>query len=207
MDGWAKLAAEAGDVFYWVASRVALWGGIFELNYEFSALETLDGQNDHPEQHYYPFEPREYAIDPHKAAFVREVAQARAGWGSAYLAYGTMLRPPEFDAAPLKLDYHLYNCGRDLTQYSEKGHITVPGMVCAAWRSPDGQVAIFFANPSADTQTIQPRIDAAQYWLGPNTTIVSLDSAGSRPLGTLNEPVTLEIPGRRIVALALTEQA
>ena len=46
MDGWAKLAAEAGDIFYWVASRVALWGGLFELNYEFSGLEMLDDNDD-----------------------------------------------------------------------------------------------------------------------------------------------------------------
>src|SRR5262249_37300462 len=61
MDGWSKLSIEVGDLFYWVASRVALWGGLFEINGEFSPLESLNGQEDRADEHYYQFENRSYA--------------------------------------------------------------------------------------------------------------------------------------------------
>jgi hypothetical protein len=205
MDGWAKLAAEAGEVFYWVASRVTLWGGLFELNYEFSPLEMLDEQGDAPEQHYYPFEPRDYTINPEKAAFVGEVARARSGWANEYLAYGEMLRPPEFTAQPVKLSYHLYNCGKDLPHYGEKGEINVSSVVCAAWRSPSGRVAIFFSNLLKEPQTIHPCIDLVRYGLdrAAAVQVYRLDAVGAQPLGPLADLDALDLPPRRIIALEL----
>jgi hypothetical protein len=207
MDGWAKLAAEAGDVFYWVASRVVLWGGLFELNYEFSALETLDGQKDDPSQHYYHFEPRDYAIDPGKADFVGEVAQARAGWANDYLAYGVMLRPPEVQASPVTLNYHLYNCGKDFSSYDDKGSITVSSVVCAAWRYRRERAAVFFVNLLETAQTVQVELDPSRYALSQPERLgmFLLDRQGSVSLGALDGPrtITLDLPPRRILALEL----
>ncbi len=52
LDGWGKPSRESGPLFYWVAARVALWGGLFELNYEFSPLEALGGVAEDPADHY-----------------------------------------------------------------------------------------------------------------------------------------------------------
>ncbi len=204
MDGWAKLAAEAGDVFYWVAARVTLWGGLFELNYEFSGLETLNHQKDDPAEHYYPFESLNYVIDPDKAAFVGTVARARSGWAKTYLAYGSMLRPPEFSVPKIDLDYHLYNCGRELPQYHEKGTINVPGVISAAWQSGDHS-AVFFANVSLAPVEVEAYFSAELLGFdsGKQLSLSRIDETGSHWLGTLagSGMVKLTIPPRHILAV------
>lgn len=207
MDGWAKLSPEVGDIFFWVASRVALWGGLFELNYEFSALEALDGQVDSPDEHYYRFEPRAYTIDPEKAAFVGEIARARTGWANPYLAYGTMLRPPELDVPHITLDYFMYNCGRDLPHYEERGTITVPSVVCSAWSYRGERTVILFSNLQTEPQTVRLTVDGLRYGL-PDAQRIELRTAaneGFLDLGPLDAPraVTLTLPPRRIIGLEL----
>jgi Domain of unknown function (DUF6259) len=164
LDGWAKLSPEVGELFYWVASRVALWGGLFELNYEFSPLETLDGMDDDPTEHYYAFEPRSYEVDPAKIDFVREVAMARTGFANAYLAYGMMLRPLAFESPEIDLDYFLYNVGTDRPHYGETGTLRVPSVVHAAWRAPDGRLGFLFVNLHRDRpQSVALAFDAVHY--------------------------------------------
>lgn len=205
MDGWAKLAAEAGDLFYWVASRVLLWGGLFELNYEFSALEALDGRQDDPGQHYYPFEPLAYAIDPQKAAFVGEVARARAGWANDYLAFGVMLRPPRLDVEPVVMDYYLYNAGQGFKSYGDRDKVTVPGVVCAAWRYRRERAAVFFANLHTSEQSLTVEIDPAAYGLDHQGrfAVWRVDANGAAPAGVLDGPgkITISLPPRKIAAL------
>jgi hypothetical protein len=207
MDGWAKLSAEVGDVFYWVASRVALWGGLLELNYEFSALETLNGQNDNPDEHYHRFEPRAYEIDTDKAAFVGEVARARTGWANPYLAYGTMQRPPQLDVPSVELDYFLYNCGSRVPHYEERGEISVPSVVCSAWSYDGEKAAILFVNLQTASQTIEVPLDPASYGLQPGqgTHLYRMTNDDVTPLGQVesNKVVTLKLPPRKIVGLEL----
>ncbi len=124
MDGWSKLSVEVGDLYYWVASRVTLWGGLFEINCEFSALEALGDQIDLSEEHYYHFDQRNYPVDPAKAAFVGEVAKARTSFARDYLIYGTMLRPLPLEVAPVTLDYFLYNAPHQLPHYGEHNRKT-----------------------------------------------------------------------------------
>ena len=45
-------------------------GGLYELNYEYSPLEALDGTENATEEHYYPFEPRGYAFSPERASYL-----------------------------------------------------------------------------------------------------------------------------------------
>lgn len=133
LDGWAKLSAEAGDLFYWSAAQVLLNGGLFELNYEFSALEDLRGKYDNPAEHYYSFDERHHAIDPQKSAFVGELARARVGPANRFLAYGRMLPAPAVDANPVSLSYFTYNVGKDDPIYEERGAMTVPSALAGAW--------------------------------------------------------------------------
>jgi hypothetical protein len=209
MDGWAKLAAEAGDIFYWVASRVTLWGGLFELNYEFSGLETLGGQHDDPAGHYYAFEPRDYAIDTRKAAFVGEVARARAGWANRYLAYGKMLRPPVLDAPKMEMDYFLYNCGRDLPHYGEKGSTRVDSVICAAWTT-GGKSAVFFVNLTREEMQVQPLLEPARLGFkdGETLSLTRLEENKTTPLGSISgaQKINISLPPRRIVAVEISRQ-
>lgn len=164
MDGWGKLSREAGELWYWVASRVALWGGLFELNYEFSDLEKLEGFEDHPNQHYAEFERRAYTVDPEKVAFVREIANARTGFARPWLVYGTMQPPLDIEVGEIPLDYHLYNVNQSRPHYDEKGTMHVSSVVHMAWRDPDGRLGFFFVNLLPDeTQTVSVQIDPIRY--------------------------------------------
>ncbi len=208
LDGWAKLSPEVGDLFYWIAARVALWGGLFELNYEFSPLETLDGVEDDPADHYYDFESRSYAVDPAKVAFVREVATARTGFAKPYLVYGTMVRPLDFDVPAIDLDYHLYNLSHHLPHYEESGTHRVPSVVHAAWRSPAGTLGFLFVNLERDhPQTLTLAIDPVRYGLPADQTCQATlaTAAGREALAPITGFATfsLELNPRQVTLLAI----
>ncbi|MGI8587399.1 MAG: DUF6259 domain-containing protein [Chloroflexia bacterium] len=145
LDGWAKLSPQAGDLFYWTAAQVLLNGGLFELNYEFSALEDLDGKADVVAEHYYRFEERHHVIDPQKAAFVGEVARTRTGPANHFLAYGRMLPAPAVEAEPVALNYHTFNVGLGDKIYGDQGTMSVPGALASAWQL-DGKTIWLVAN-------------------------------------------------------------
>jgi hypothetical protein len=207
MDGWAKLSPEIGDIFYWVASRVILWGGLFELNYEFSALEMLDGKNDDPAEHYFHFDSRSYTIDPDKAAFVGEVARARTGWANPYLAYGTMMAPPELEVPMITLDYFLYDCAQHLPHYEEHGKISVPSVVCSAWNYQGEKAAILFVNLQTEVQSVEIPLDLSYCKLKPEqeVSLFQLTDDEATPLGTLQpqQVIPLTLPPRKIVGLEM----
>jgi hypothetical protein len=207
LDGWAKLAPEAGELFYWVAARVALWGGLLELNYEFSPLETLDGQCEQVAEHYADIEPHAFAVDPAKVEFVREVAAARTGFAKDYLVYGTMARPIAFDTAEVELDYLLYNTIK-IQRPRERETLRVPAVIHAAWRAPDGRLGLLFVNlHTDDLQELEIRLDLERYGFAPDQAVAAeLVMSGERmALGSLesNVALTLNLPARRIVLLEI----
>lgn len=153
LDGWAKLSAQAGDLFYWVAAQVVLGGGLFELNYEFSALEDLDGRSDNVDEHYFRFDERHYAIDPAKAAFLGEVARARTGAANPFLAHGRMLPAPIVEAPPITLDFHTYNVPQHDPNYDARGEMTVPSVLASAWQL-EGRAIWLVANVAPHAQHV-----------------------------------------------------
>jgi len=161
LDGWAKLAREAGELFYWTAARVLLHGGLFELNYEFSPLEDLAGLSDDPAEHYFPFAERHYAVDRRKAEFVGQLARTRVGPANPFLAYGTMLPAPAVEAEPVALDYFRYNVAPG-PSYEERGTLTVPAALASAWRHGE-RTAWLVANLLPEQQTI--RVDGKELTL------------------------------------------
>jgi hypothetical protein len=207
MDGWSKLSAEVGDLFYWVASRVTLWGGLFEINCEFSGLDALDGHTDRASEHYYPFEELNYPTDPAKALFVGEVAAARAGFARDYLIYGTMQRPLSLDVPTITLDYYLYNEPKVAPHYGERGVKAIPQVVHAAWRSPAGSVGFLFVNLHAHESLRLPlSIDPARYGVvGKSARIEQISSTARTPLGTALE-FDIDLPPRRVVLIEVIAQ-
>lgn len=196
LDGWGKLSVETGELFYWVGSRVLLWGGIFELNYEFSDLEALEGFEDHPHEHYAAFERRAYAIDPSRVDFVRDLATARTGFANRYLAYGTMLRPLEFETPRIELDYFHYNVAQTHQHYEDRGSMHVPSIVHAAWRSPEGNPGFLFVNLHAQQiETLPLEIDLTAYGIDPDTvvTIQRRTAQADDLLGTASGHVSIEL--------------
>ncbi len=195
LDGWAKLSREVGDLWYWVAARIALWGGLFELNYEFSALEALDGKTDDPAEHYYAFDPTAFEIDPAKTDFVAEIANARTGFARPYLVYGTMQRPLAFDAPSITLDYFLYNSATN-QPHNERGTKTVPSVIHSAWRSPEGNIAFLFVNLQAESlQTISLSIDPTLYGIRSGATyqVSRITLASTDQVTTEIHPTSLDL--------------
>jgi hypothetical protein len=156
LDGWAKLSRETGDLFYWVAARVLCWGGLFELNYEFSPLEIVGGEREPLDEHYANLPDHRYEIDPAKAAFVGELARARVG--NPHLAYGTMLPPLAIDSPPVELDWFHYNGPQEWPSYEDRGTKTVPAVVHGAWRFR-GKIAVVLVNISEDDLRVMVPLD------------------------------------------------
>lgn len=209
MDGWGKLSRETGELFFWVASRVALWGGLFELNYEFSDLEALEGFDDDPAEHYADIVRRAYEVDPAKVEFVREIAGARTGFARAWLVYGTMVRPLEIEVPTIELDYHLYNVHPSRPHHDERGTMRVDGVTHAAWRAPDGRLGFLFVNLlPADETILSITIDPSRYGLPDGDRYrlarVTADSRDSLGRHTGQAVVELTLPPRRVVALELS---
>ncbi|MCU0224636.1 MAG: DUF6259 domain-containing protein [Acidobacteria bacterium] len=153
LDGNLKLASELGGTFFWVAARVALDGGLPELNYELSALERLPGMSGRTwfetyRNSYDCADTTPYAAEPGRAAFLRELADLRTRRGPEFLAWGRMRRAPAFSPAPpsVTMNYRLYNTfNRAFTcdlgveagpEFFQTGSFTVPSVVASAFSAP-----------------------------------------------------------------------
>ncbi len=211
MDGWGKLVEETGDLYYDNAAKIYLWGGLYELNYEYSPAEALEGVETGGEEHYYVFSPFGYEYSKGRARYLRQFAALRTGVGNRYLAYGEMTTEPEI-ATPLRVKhYHHYNHGE---KEIFSGDIHLPAVRVSAYKSCDGQkqgYAVFLANTELDKQNVTLSIDPKDY---PGATKATLYSdfdpdhdptrteMGDLTVGALS--LSLDIPARRVVMLEIT---
>lgn len=206
MDGWAKLSREQGDLFYWIAARVLAWGGLFELNYEFSPLETLDGVAEPLDEHYCPLPDRRFEIDPEKAAFVRELAAARVGPANPYLAYGSMLPPLEIECPTVELDWRHYNCPPEWPAFDDAGTCAVPAVVHCGWRHRES-AAIVLVNVDAVPHRVEVPLDADALRLPSDGRYdVELLARGDRiPPRALpaDRVLPVDLPSRNVVTLVI----
>lgn len=160
LDGWGKLVAETGEYFHQIVARTYLWGGLYELNYEYSPMEALDGVETDPAEHYFKFDPQGFAYDPSRAAYVAQFAALRTGVGNPYLAYGIMLRPPAVESPQVRMPWFHYNSGQKTGEYRTRGSLLVPSVLASAWRKEEGtgaSVAFFLAN--TDGKEVSARAD------------------------------------------------
>jgi hypothetical protein len=158
LDGNLKLASQLGALFFWVAGRVVLWGGLPELNYELSALERLPGMSGATwfETYRPDYDCRDgtpYSAASDRATFLQELSDLRMRRGPDFLAYGRMRRGPQFSSSipQVPLDWHLYNTfARNFScvggvesgsEYHSHGNLTVPAVLGTGWSAP-------FAPPS-----------------------------------------------------------
>lgn len=209
MDGWLKLSREAGDLFYLVAARCALWGALPELNYEFSPLERWPQIQEEPSQLAYHFRfiqdpERTFDVDPDKLAFLREVAAARTGYGREFLALGRMLPMPAVECEPIRLSFWHYNTfnGR---QGERRGEYTARSVAAQAWRAPSGDLALVLCNVSGETRRADVKWDLGDAGLapgrhqaeliGPNGKIEDVSLSGS----SLER--TIDLPPRKVLLL------
>lgn len=164
MDGWGKMTAESGELFYAIAARVYLWGGLYEINQEFSEMEALDGRVNPPEEHYFRFTPRGYAYCPERTRYLRQFAALRTGFLNPYIAYGRMLPSPLTDAALVPLSYFHYNHGQGDSSYEEAGEARVEAVLTSAWTHPHlPRTVLLLANVTGAEQSVCLRANLARY--------------------------------------------
>jgi hypothetical protein len=221
LDGCGKLSERIGDIFYWMAARVALWGGIFELNNEFSPAELFPGQSRVGQLHYRerdffewvdPRDPATSPYDPRKGAFLRDIAAARTGFARDFLAYGQMLPPLAVRCESVRLDYTYYNNidwggqPNSLEFASESGTHDVPGVLHVAWRFED-RLGLLFVNLGAEPTRAEVDFDLTRYrdyGLEFEGEVHGLrkTQGGERELRVpQGRPLVLELPARRVVLL------
>ncbi|WP_309120553.1 DUF6259 domain-containing protein [Paenibacillus sp.] len=206
MDGWGKLTEEIGSLFYFAAARTYLWGGIYELNYEYSPMEAIDGKENDPEEHYYIFEPRGYALSPERARYLGALARMRVGPGNKYLAYGKMLRPLSFERETAALDWFHYNCDKNFPEYNESGVYEADAVVHSAWQYREESAAFFFANVTEEARNVSFELDMKRYRLpGASYRVRRFDGDAIEDGGEIAadgaKAMRLTIPPKRVVIL------
>jgi hypothetical protein len=211
LDGWGKLVEEIGDLFYFTVARTYLWGGLYELNYEYSPMEAIDGKENSPEEHYYIFEPRGYSLAPERGAYISKFAKLRTCEGNKYLAYGKMLRPLHFQDGKLKLHWFQYNCDKNFKEYNDEGQIAVDSVVHSAWEYKNKSIGLFFANISDMQKTIKIKLDMTKYRLnGTDFTVRILTDNQSGELTRISadeeKEIELGLPERNVVMLEVLEK-
>ncbi|MFT7669783.1 MAG: hypothetical protein ACI8X5_002490 [Planctomycetota bacterium] len=177
LDGCGKISERIGDIFYWMAARVVLAGGIFEVNNEFAPTERFLGMTDVGILHYLEngkFEkvpmdnPANSPYDERKGEFVRDIAAARTSFAMDFLAYGQMLPPLPMLCDEIKLDYHYYNNidwggKHNSTEFADKaGSYRTPEVLSSAWKFED-RLGLLFVNLSAEPQSTTMLFDMASY--------------------------------------------
>ncbi len=154
LDGWGKLVAETGDYFYSIVSRVYLWGGLYEINHEYSPMEELNGQENSPEEHYFRFDPQHNAYSADRALYVKSFAGARTGPANPYWAYGTMTVEPAIEIPKVFFHWYHYNHGQGDSSYKASGDIKQPAVLTSAYVSPEGSYALFLSNAHDKAHTL-----------------------------------------------------
>jgi hypothetical protein len=210
MDGWGKLVEEIGSLFYFSVARTYLWGGLYELNYEYSPMEAIDGLENKPEEHYADFDPRGYAFSPQRAAYVGMFADLRTGAGNKYLAYGKMLKPLYFQIDRITLDWYHYNHSKKSPDYNTSGTYEVDSVVHSAWQFKDQSVGFFFANVTDHEISVKVEINMCKYKLAAKDrfTVQRFQNGASSHLFTQGhseqQSIHLDIPGKNVIMIEVS---
>jgi len=204
LDGWGKLVEEIGELFYYSVAKIYLWGGIYELNYEFSPMETINGIENSPSDHYYKFEPRGYKLSADRGKYIEQFSRLRTGVGNKYLAYGAMLKPIDAAGDPMIADWFHYNCDKTTSEYNEKGHVTVPSIISSSWQYKNESLGFFFANISDRSCRIKYKINMKRYKIdGSKFSVKFYEGSCVKTIDTLSsyeeKEFEIRIPARSVV--------
>ena len=150
-DGWGKLTQETGDIIYHTIAKTVLWGGLFEINSEYSEMERLDGASNAPDEHYYRFKPEGFDYAPGIAAFIGTCAALRTGLYGKPLIYGRMVQTPPVQCRKLHRTYYQYNHGMAADEQGDRGIILLDAVLAQAY-AHGGDAALYVVNTSLHTE-------------------------------------------------------
>jgi hypothetical protein len=158
-DGWGKLTAETGDIIYHTIAKTYLWGGIFEINLEYSEMEIIDGEGTRGEEHFYHFDPRGFDYDEGPAKFIGDCAQLRLGVYGAPLIYGEMLKTGAPRCRQLYRTYYQYNHGKQSGEQNDRGIILLDAVLAQGYALQD-TAALYIINTSLFAEEVEVEVPA-----------------------------------------------
>lgn len=154
LDGWGKIVAEGGDLVYHTIAKTYLWGGLFEINSEYSPMEIIDKEGENSsDEHYCALQPKGFRFDEKIAAYLRKFASLRTGPYGKFLAYGEMLRAPALECRQSKRTYFQYNHGAHSGEQHSRGVISRESVISQAYKL-DGEIITFLTNTTDFPQEI-----------------------------------------------------
>ena len=218
LDGWSKLSKEFGEIFYWIASKVTLNGGLFELNYEYSATEVFPGMKDNPVYTFaygmfdrdtgttvFKDETHRFDVDKQKMEFLREITDARMTFGKDFLVYGRMIKPVKFDNPLIALNWYLYNqpLPRSLEKY---GKLKVQRVIHAAWKYKDEKIGLFFVNITTRPFTISFNLKVKEHFKQASPLkAYYVTNKKKKPIDLREgEKLKIKLPARKIVMIEIS---
>jgi hypothetical protein len=142
MDGWGKLTKEGGDLIYHTIAKTYLWGGLFEINSEYSAMEAIEGIENSSEEHYSRFSPVGFPYDKSIADYLSRFASLRTGRYNKFLAYGEMKRPPKLKTSRNWRTYYQYNISKNSMEQGDRGIILLDSVIAVRYLFGDSELII-----------------------------------------------------------------
>lgn len=211
MDGWGKLVEETGDLFYHTVAKTYLWGALYELNYEWSPMEAIQGCVNSPKEHYFSFTPRSCVFSAKKAEYLAQYAALRTGPANKFLAYGKMQKPLPFTENKTRFSYYHYNAPQDGPEYEDSGQIEEDTILHSIWEYTDSHtssVGLFFANTSE--QDFSLLLELPQQYRHYKNRILFFDftpehECAHTALAADTDTYTLNLKGRRVYFLQLSQ--
>ncbi len=153
MDGWGKLTQEGGDLIYHTIAKTYLWGGLFEINSEYSEMEVLEEKGNRAKEHYSDFKAAGFRYDKKIADYIAKFAALRTGSHKEILAYGEMKRPPRLRNAKVWRTYFQYNSSKRSLELGDRGTILLDSVIASRYRYRNSEL-ILIANTSEFHQEI-----------------------------------------------------
>ncbi len=212
-DGWIRLLREEGDLFYWVAARIALqWGGVMSVHYAMDPAERPPGYEGSSE--VISWDGARYVfdelpeLDRGKTAILKELGRMRTTFANAYLAYGRLVRPARLDAGSIDLWFRQELPG--IKEVINEGKWSVPRVIHGAWiDDATGGLGLAFVNLGSDEFSISLHEDVGSRWgiEGRGRRITLRSREGEIELGTAGADnsllVRLTLPPRLPVLLEI----
>ncbi|MFP4186691.1 MAG: DUF6259 domain-containing protein [Acholeplasmataceae bacterium] len=212
LDGWGKIVEEIGSLFFNTVARTYLFGGVYEINHEYSPMEAIDGRENDRREHYADFARRGYAYAPKRMSYLRQFAALRTKEGNPFLAYGRMMRPLSFASPETTFDYFHYNHDKQSEAYEARGTVRLDAVVHSAFERIDrAERAYFFANTSREKSRVELTIPGDR-----NTDITLMKDFDPARRTTYQKPdtslssagigLTLEIDPHRVIMIRTNQQ-
>ena len=153
LDGWGKLTKETGNLIYHTIAKTYLWGGLFEINSEYSELELINGETNPSKEHYFHFDPEGFEYDPDIAKFIGKCAAMRLGQYGKPMIYGEMIRSIPVECRKIERNWFHYNHGQSNVEYHDKGVVELDTVLVQGYLYED-DLTVYIINTSLCNENV-----------------------------------------------------